>query len=210
MDDNYRHPAEERKIKFKSNNLGSKNDNKVWIFLITILSFFLSISLLLISSKILQKIDNYLIAICVVVCIIFVGVVFDIIGIAATAADEAPFHSMASRKLYGAKQAILLVRNANKVSAFCNDVVGDICGVISGTASAVIVYKISGRASGAETSLVGLAISGMVASMTVGGKAIGKTLAMQNSNYIIYKVAVILKFVFGRISMNGQKIKSKR
>ena len=37
----------------------------------------------------------------------------------------------------------MLIRNAGKVSSFCNDVIGDISGVISGTASALIVFNIT-------------------------------------------------------------------
>ena len=68
----------------------------------------------------------------VLVCFIGLGIVFDIIGVAVTAADERPFHSMAAHKTPGAREALGLIRRANKVSSFCNDVVGDICGIISG------------------------------------------------------------------------------
>ncbi|WDC83794.1 hypothetical protein PL321_14940 [Caloramator sp. mosi_1] len=78
----------------------------------------------------------------VLISIIFVGIIFDIIGVAVTAAEEAPFHSLASRKVKGAKTAVKLIRNADKVSNFCNDVIGDICGVVSGAAGAIIISKL--------------------------------------------------------------------
>ena len=34
------------------------------------------------------------------------------------------------------------IRNAGRVSSFCNDVIGDICGVISGSAAAVISARV--------------------------------------------------------------------
>lgn len=207
MDDNYKHPKDEKKIKFKPNILGSRRENNIWILLITLISFFISATLLITSSKILESV-NYIVAFCVVLGIIIFGIIFDIIGIAVTAADETPFHAMASRKFYGAKQAIMLIRNANKVSSFCNDVVGDICGVISGTASGFIILMISGNSSASETTLFGVIITGLVASITVGGKAMGKTIAIENSNYIVYKVAVIIKFLIGRI--NFKRIKDKK
>lgn len=61
------------------------------------------------------------------------GILFDIIGVAVTAADPRPFHSMAAHKEPGAKEALVLLRNAGRVSSVCNDVVGDICGIVSGT-----------------------------------------------------------------------------
>ena len=74
--------------------------------------------------------------------IVLLGIVFDIIGMAVASADEKPFHSMAARKVPGAQEAIRLLRNAERVSSICNDVVGDICGVVSGSASATIAALI--------------------------------------------------------------------
>ena len=73
------------------------------------------------------------------------SIFFDIIGIAATAAEEVPFHSMASKKQDGAKWAIILIRNADRVSSFCNDIIGDICGVLSGAVSTYIIIYLSGK-----------------------------------------------------------------
>ncbi len=184
MDDRYKHPVDEKKVHFKVNLLGSKKQKSKWVILIIVLSFILSISMSLVSSSILQNV-NIFVAFLVVLVIILISIIFDLVGTAVTAADEAPFHSMASRKLYGARQAIRLVRNADKVSNFCNDVVGDICGIISGTASAYIIISFVKSSKDSETTIAGLVITGLVAAMTVGGKAFGKTIAIQNSNYII-------------------------
>lgn len=206
MDEKVKQPADEKKVHFRLNLLNSKKENKNWILIITSLSFLLSASLSFISYNILGGVGN-IIALVVVLVIIIINIAFDIIGTAVTAADEAPFHAMASRKLSGAKSAIVLIRNADKVSNFCNDVVGDICGVISGAASAFVVVRIAAAELNPETSLIGLTISGLVAALTVGGKAIGKTVAIQNSNYIIYKVAIITQLFNGRTSFTGFKTK---
>lgn len=200
MDDNYKHPVDEKKIRFKPNANTSKGSNGRWIIMITVLSFMLSATLSFMSSIILEGV-SYIVAILVVLVIIFIGILFDMIGIAVTAADEVPFHSMASRRLYGAKQSIRLIRNANRVSSFCNDVVGDICGIISGAASGMVIATIAKSGGGAE-----LLTAGMVASLTVGGKAVGKTFAIENSNYIVYKVSVVLAF-FNRTGLTGNKKK---
>ncbi len=206
MEDHYKHPADERKVKFKRKAVGSKKETRVWTLLITVVTFFISIFMSFFSNETI-KYASTVVSFLIVFGIIIINILFDIIGTAATAADEAPFHSMASRKLYGAKQAIRLVRNADKVSNFCNDVVGDICGVISGTAAAYIVYKFSGGGNGVENSIFGLSITAMVASLTVGGKALGKSIALHNSNYIIYKVAVVTNFLFGRFKFVKTKKK---
>jgi len=204
MDDPHKRQYEERKIKFKANNnYHSNNGNKKWIVTMITISFLLSSFLSFSSSNILKKVDIFT-ALLVVLFIIFIGVIFDIVGVAVTAADEMPFHAMAAKKVYGAREAVKLIRNANRVSSICNDVVGDICGVISGAASALIVTKIAGE-NADKMSIVEVIIAGIVAAMTIGGKALGKIIALQKSQYIVYKVGVISKFFSIRINKDGRK-----
>ena len=80
---------------------------------------------------------GYAVALVVLAVFIGLGIVFDIVGVAVTAADPRPFHSMAAHREKGAKEALFLLRNASRVSSVCNDVVGDICGIVSGTTAAV-------------------------------------------------------------------------
>lgn len=192
MDEGSKRSAEDRKVKFKQNGAGSKKKNIIWILLVTIISFFSSVALSWASSEVLKVVD-ILTAFLVILFIILVNIISDTIGTAVTAADETPFHAMASRKLYGAKKAIKLIRNADKVSNVCNDVIGDICGVISGAAGAYIIIRIIGEGSG--ITWVELVITGMIAAMTVSGKALGKIIAIGNSNYIVYRVGVVIQFL---------------
>lgn len=209
MEDHYKHPADEKKVKFKKNTVSPKKETRIWTLAITVITFFISIFMSFFSNQTLQH-ATIIISFLIVFVIIIISIMFDLVGTAATAADEAPFHSMASRKLYGAKQAIWLIRNADKVSNFCNDVVGDICGVISGTAAAFIVYKFAGGDVDAQNAFFGLVITAMVASLTVGGKAFGKSIALNNSNYIIYKVAVVINFFRFRSIRKKKKWNNKK
>jgi CBS domain containing-hemolysin-like protein len=138
---------------------------------------------------------NLFFAFIILIAIILFGILFDIIGVAVTAAEEVPFHSMASRKVKGAKTAVKLIRNADKVSNFCNDVIGDVCGVISGGTGAVIIGKIIGASNIHNKLILTLAISATIASITVGGKAFGKNFAISESNNIIYFVAWIIESI---------------
>lgn len=135
--------------------------------------------------------------------IISLGILFDVIGVAVTSADEKPFHSMSARKVKGAPEAIMLLRNADKVSSICNDVIGDICGIISGTAVAVIVGLIvAGKTAGdSKTVVMQLVMSSLVAGLTIGGKAIFKNVAIKNSTKIVHAAAKVIAFF---------KIKRKR
>lgn len=137
--------------------------------------------------------------------IVLLGIVFDIIGMAVASADEKPFHSMAARKVPGAQEAIRLLRNAERVSSICNDVVGDICGVVSGSASATIAALILTHVDTAWSRGVSLVMSSLVAGLTVGGKAIGKTFAVSSCTQIVHMVGRILS-AWNRL----KKKKSKR
>lgn len=137
--------------------------------------------------------------------IVLLGIVFDIVGMAVASANEKPFHSMAARKVPGAQEAIRLLRNAERVSSICNDVVGDICGVVSGSASATIAALILTHVDTAWPRGVSLVMSSLVAGLTVGGKAIGKTFAVSSCTQIVHMVGRILS-AWNRL----KKKKSKR
>lgn len=111
---------------------------------------------------------------------ISLGIVFDILGVAVTAADEKPFHSMAAHREKGAREALSLLKNASHVSSVCNDVVGDICGIVSGTTAAVIVVQLQ-RALSTRTVLLSVGVTALISGLTIGGKALGKTFAIKKS-----------------------------
>ena len=95
---------------------------------------------------------------------------------------------MASRKVKGAKTSVMLKKNADKVSSFCCDVIGDVCGVVSGSASVIIASSISSIVN-INSFIVVLIVTAIVSSLTIGGKAIGKSFAINKSNIILYEFA---------------------
>ena len=163
----------------------------ITIFLVTILISG-TISLL---SDIVMSASSMAVAFLILLAIIFVGIIFDIIGMAVATADEKPFHSMAARKVPGAQEAIALLRNAERVSSICNDVVGDICGVVSGSASATIAAQILSDFNFSWPQIVSLAMSALAAGLTVGGKAIGKSFAVNSCTTIVHTVGRIVHTV---------------
>ena len=116
---------------------------------------------------------------------IALGIVFDMIGIAAASGTEKEFHSMAAHKVRGAREAVWMLRNAEKVSNICNDVVGDICGIISGATGALIVANITAGMNGPMVVVISLLVTGMVSALTIGGKAAGKGVAMAFSSKVL-------------------------
>ncbi len=158
-----------------------------WILFILGISFVISIIMSLISQTVIPSL-NIIFGIIVTLVFVFIGIIFDIIGVSVTAADESVFHSMSSRKVFGASQAVIFKKNAEKVSSFCCDVVGDICGIISGASGTTITILISEKFD-FSLLIVGLIVAATIASITIGGKAIGKSFAINKSDIILYEFA---------------------
>lgn len=182
-----------------------------WVFLISIWTFILAAFFSVISENVIKNI-NTLMAFIVLIFIIFIGIFFDAIGIAVTAAEEKPFHAMAANRIEEAKYAIKLVRNASQVSNFCNDVIGDISGIISGAIGTTIIYNIINTYGIRNGGILSIVITSLIASLTVGGKALGKSIAMIYYDKIIFYFAKILHFLeknFG-IDVLTNKKKNKK
>ena len=162
-----------------------------WVVTIFIVTIFISGSISLLSDLIMSG-SSMAVAFLILLLIILVGIVFDIIGMAVATADEKPFHSMAARKVPGAQESIALLRNAERVSSICNDVVGDICGVVSGSASATIAAQILANFEFTWPQVISLAMSALAAGLTVGGKAIGKSFAVNSCTAIVHSVGRLL------------------
>ncbi len=174
-----------RKEKIKKEKVNVK-----WIVTVVIVSFVISFCLSFIANSTIPNL-SLILGIIVTLIFILIGILFDIIGVAVTTADEAIFHSMNSRKVKGAKVAVMFKKNADKVSSFCCDVIGDICGVISGAAGTTIAAILITKY-GFNVLLVGLLVTAIISSLTIGGKAIGKSFAINKSDIILYEFA---KFV---------------
>ena len=193
----------------KSESAAAKKErNKTIRWVVTI--FFVTIlisGVISLLSDYIMSISGVVVAFLILFAIILIGIIFDIIGVAVASADEKPFHSMAARKVPGAQDDIKLLRNAERVSSICNDVVGDICGVVSGSASATIAAQVLQSVAFGWPQLISLAMSALVAGLTVGGKAIGKTFAMNSCTEIISFVGRILYVMHHPASLFKKKKK---
>lgn len=170
-------------------------DSKIrWLITVFITTFILSLFFNYISTGAISNLD-VVPAIFILVFVIALGILFDIIGVAVTVADEREFHAMATKKIKGSKCAIKLIRNSAKVANICADVIGDIAGVLSGAISALIALKIS--SSYTLNFNIQFLLSALVASITVGGKAIGKGIAQKYTTKIVSAVSKVLS-VFKR------------
>jgi len=160
--------------------------------IVTFLTFFIALIVSVGSEALVRAVNNTLVAFILLLLIILSGIVFDIIGTAATAAQLPPFNAKAAKKVFGAVQAVKITKNASIVANYTADVVGDIAGTLSGAVGAGIVYNWTQMFGIQDLVLTGAAMTSFIAALTVGGKAIGKSIAIRNANSIIFKVAVLL------------------
>ncbi len=187
MDDK---PSPRSKDKKNTKNV-KKKGNTSWIVIAFLLSFAITAILSAVSDKVVNLLPLFVAAI-VLITIISLGIIFDIIGLAVATADIAPFNSMAARRLKTGQKAVWLKNNAEKVSSFCNDIVGDIAGVVSGATGAGIAVKLFSSMDADIAFLLTLALTSLISAFTVGGKAIGKSVAMNHSTNIVIFTARIL------------------
>lgn len=161
-----------------------------WPLRVFLLAVSLSAVLSFFSSTALEG-TGYVVSFTVLAVFIGLGIVFDMVGVAVTAADPRPFHSMAAHKEKGAKEALKLLRNADRVSSVCNDVVGDICGIVSGSTAAVIVVQLQ-RDFSTTSVLISISVTALISGITIGGKALGKSVAINDCTKVVYRVARIM------------------
>lgn len=183
-------------------------------FFMGVISFLLAVFFTYISDFFVTKVSNYIISLIFLLFIIVIHILFDIIGIAATAANEAPFHAKSAKKVRGASQAVELIRNADKVASWTNDVVGDITGVVGGALGAAIVFKLAASGSRINDTFLNVTMAGLITSLTVSGKVFGKKFAITNADKVVFRVAQVIALLEDAshlriISNNKQSRKGK-
>lgn len=165
---------------------GLKFSRYKWAFKIFLLAISMSFVFSLLSQTILSSI-GVVMAVLTIIFFIFISVVFDMIGVAITCTSEEFFLQRKNEK--GAKIALLMKKNSEKVCSFCNDVVGDICGILSGASGACVILSITNHIENASTVvLVSSLVSAVIAGLTIFSKALMKSYAISNANKFILKI----------------------
>ena len=207
--DHITEPLSEEEISQKEHPKRKGQKRNLWPLKVTIitlvLSAFFSFSTEIISSK-----SNLVVALLICIFLILISIIFDGIGVAATNCDIKPLTSMAAKRVPGSRIAIKLVQNSEKVSSICCDVIGDICGVISGACSAAIVLRIVEYYDVGSSQLwISIIASALIAAITVGGKAIEKTIAIRNSKELVMFASRFLA-LFSREERKEKRNASKK
>lgn len=182
---------------------GQHGRKRGWIrqgLLFGLIGFIASAAVTLLSEA-ASRVLNMGAAAIVLVSIIAVGVLFDIVGIAVASADPVPFNAMAAKRVPGARQALRLVRNAGRVTAICNDVVGDIAGIVSGAAGAAIAIRVYTLHPSVPAVWASVGVVSLTAALAIGGKAWGKAYGIHSATAVTLRAGRALKWFEDRLGL---------
>ena len=155
---------------------------------------------------------NIFIAIAVIIVFLIISIITDMIGVAVTACDIKNFRAMAAKKVRGSKEAIMLKKNADRVSSIFADILGDICSILSGAAGAVVASSlITQNMTDFVGVIVASLVSAVIAALIISGKALMKKYSMEHADGIILILGKILSiFHISRKSKNKSNKNKKK
>ncbi|WP_445951377.1 hypothetical protein [Thermodesulfitimonas sp.] len=179
-------------------------------------TFAATVSCALIAETFVRRMEAVGLAVGFLFLIIAANVIFDIVGTAATAASEPTFNAMAARKVSGAAEGFWLVRHADKVANFTNDIIGDITGTVAGALGISLITQVLARWPELSELWLNILVTAVIASVTVVGKAAGKRLAVSEPDQVIFLAGRLmaawgrLKSPFGRRKKNAVNRKGRQ
>jgi len=181
-----------RKKKKAKQKKKSKNAWLTWGISVFFLSFALTVIFSFITEVSIKDSPSY---VCVIVLFVLLvlNIGCDVLANAIMSISPEAFHAMASNKIKGAKRAVSFCRNATKLSSIFADVIGDICGIVSGAAGAALVIHIAVAGTTGEL-IASIGISAAIGALTVGGKALFKHFAVKFNKQIVFGFAKFTTF----------------
>lgn len=167
----------------------------LYIILVSIGSFILAVLFFLASNLLAEKLQSLIFSVVFLILVVMVGILADILGVSVTAADQAPLHSKAAKKIPGSVEGVFLIRNADRVANLMNDVVGDIAGTVSGALGIALVAQILTHWQDISQLVMNMLLTAMIAALTVGGKAAGKRIALVHAEEVVFAAGKVLHWV---------------
>lgn len=187
----------------KSNNKSSVSGK--YIIFVGFISFVLAAIFYFLADLLAGSINSLFLSFLFLILIILIGILADIIGTSVAAANETPFHAKAAKRVSGAREGVLLIRNADRVANICNDVIGDIAGTVSGALGIALVLQIMSLRGNLNQLLLNMLLTACIAAFTVGGKAYGKKIALSRPNDVIFLAGRIIAVFSGITGIKWQK-----
>ena len=168
----------------------SKN-NWGWSVKIFILSICLSVVFSTISQSLFPTLPNIL-SVVVILFFIALSTIFDMIGVAIASTNKEKLKKDQFKDCW--QTANKLCDNTEKVSSFCCDVVGDICGILSGAGGVSLVLNLDIKDANLYL-LVTCLVSSLIAGLTIFAKAIMKKKAVQKAEQVLLTTCQFLNVV---------------
>ncbi|MDA8336292.1 MAG: hypothetical protein M0Z41_15120 [Peptococcaceae bacterium] len=162
------------------------------VVLVAALTFLLAVGFSLVSQLVSRRLHSLTLSFIFLLFIIIIQFIFDIIGIAATAASERPFHAQSAKRVPGAREGYLLIRHADRVANFANDVIGDITATVSGALGISIALQLVVWRPGLPELELNVALTSAIAAVSVAAKAVGKRYAIDNASQVVLAVGRFL------------------
>lgn len=166
----------------------------VWGLSVLFLSFGLTIIFSFLTELVISEDSPAIVCVVVLLVLLVLNIVCDVLANAIISCKPEAFHSMASNKIKGAKRAVTFCRNASKLGSIFADVIGDICGIVSGAAGAVLATIIALSGDDYVKFISSILVSAVIGALTVGGKALFKPFAIRFNKQIVFGFARFTTF----------------
>lgn len=164
-----------------------------WGLGVLLLSFALTVIFSFVTEVSIKGSPLY-ICIIVLIVLLILNLGCDMLANAVLTCQADVFHAMASNKIKGAKRAVTMCRNATKLGSIFADVIGDICGIISGAAGATLVIYIAAEGGTTVELIASIGVSAVIGALTVGGKALLKHFTIKYNKQIVFGFAKFTTF----------------
>jgi len=172
-----------------------KSKRNLWPIFVFFAAFVLSVVFSLSSELVLTN-PSLIVALVLIFVFLVISIFFDIIGVAVTKCEDKAFFAMASRKVRGAKKSLFLIKHADRVNSVCCDIIGEVLSILSGALGMVVVGFLIAGAEGIRDIIVPVLVGASIASLTAGGKAYTKTIAIKKAQPIVFFAGKLLA-IFG-------------
>lgn len=166
----------------------------IWGFSILFLSFGLTVIFSFLTELVIDENSPAFICVVVLLVLLLLNISCDVLANAIIACKPESFLAMASNRIRGAKRAVYFCRNASRLGSIFADVIGDICGIVSGAAGAALATIIAVSGEGYIKIITSILVSAVIGALTVGGKAIFKHFAIKYSKNIVFGFAKFTTF----------------
>lgn len=177
-----------RKKRLKTPESGKHRVAEMWVIKITLFTF-AGAMICSFVSQITTSRSDITVSVMLLAFMLLISIIFDGIGLSVASCSVEKLQKYAKfEKQYNI--ALRLIKNAEKVNNFCADVVGDMCGILSGACGASIVLQLC--AQGQFARWTAITVSSVIAAITVGGKASLKKIAVKNSEEFVFMSARII------------------